>query len=514
MGRVKKPRRPPGFFAERVIMPKSPYLHDDIANEINSACNTLRKSSKGVQKLDKLKQTNACRWFVEAMYQAFCCLPHLPLALHRRRNEYHRLPFGYDVISRVLEAAEQQKMICVIPGKYLISGEGYISRIQPIGTLLSHFYELGLVWQKIPPPLPEDCVLMTIDREKKKRRKASLKDHQSVAEMRQNLSTINEFLSHQCININLADDEFVEPESRFIKANSDEDENGDKPAINFQSVFLRRLFTLYGVSPIGEHEGGRFYHGWWQCIRSELRPFILINGCVTAECEFSGMALGCLYAREGITIGSQDPYDIGINYKPGDPRRKSVKQFVSALLNDTANRFRLSDPELAALGLSHAQLLKVIKNRHSKISHHFGTGIGLHLQYLDSKVAEKVMLRFVEMNEVCLPIHDSFVVKADLLPQLETIMKEEFENEFRATIGTKSTINWKNGSCFNTIKNSPALLAGSIDDKREAILKSLCKTHTYCIHYLQSWESQVFTSEQIAGRFQAQNRLFEVAQHL
>ena len=86
MGRVKKPRRPPGFFAERVIMPKSPYLHDDIANEINSACNTLRKSSKGVQKLDKLKQTNACRWFVEAMYQAFCCLPHLPLALHRRRN--------------------------------------------------------------------------------------------------------------------------------------------------------------------------------------------------------------------------------------------------------------------------------------------------------------------------------------------------------------------------------------------------------------------------------------------
>ena len=123
------------------------------------------------------------------------------------------------------------------------------------------------------------------------------------------------------------------------------------------------------------------------------------------------------------------------------------------------------------------------------------------------------MLRFVALNEVCLPIHDSFVVKANLLPQLETIMKEEFENEFRATIGTKTTINWQNASCFTTIKNSPAFLAGSIDDKRNVILTSMNRTHSYCIHYLQSWERQMFSSEQIAERFQAQNLLFELARH-
>lgn len=508
---VKKPRRPPGFFAERVIMPKSPYLHDHIANEINSACNALRKSPKGVEALDRQNQMEACRWFVEAMYQAFCCLPHLPLALYRRRNQYHRLPFGYDIISRVLEAAEQQKMIRIMLGKYSESGEAYISRVKPTGAMLSHFNDLGLVWQKIPPPRPEDCVLITTDKKNKKRRIATLKDHQSVAEMRQNLRIINEFLSKQCIYINLADDQFSKPESKFIKVN--EYDKDDKPSVNFQSVFLRRLFTADGVSPIGEHQGGRFYHGWWQCIRSELRPFILINGSMTAECDFSGMALSCLYAREGITIGSQDPYDIGINYKPGDPRRKSVKQFVSALLNDTANRFRLSNSELAALGLSHAQLLKVIKNRHSKISHHFGTGIGLHLQYLDSKVAEKVMLRFVEINEVCLPIHDSFVVKANLLPRLESIMKEEFENEFRATIGTKTTINWQSGSTFTFIKSNPATVTGEIDEKLNATLTLLYQTHSYCIRYPQSWERQTFTDEEIANRIRDQNIRFDLARH-
>ena len=66
MGRVKKPRRPPGFFAERIIMPNSPYLHDDIATEINDACNTLRKSSKGVGK---------SRTYKKAAFTSYLCRP-------------------------------------------------------------------------------------------------------------------------------------------------------------------------------------------------------------------------------------------------------------------------------------------------------------------------------------------------------------------------------------------------------------------------------------------------------
>ena len=66
MGNVKKPRRPPGFFAERVTMPTSTYLHDDIAIQLNDACSAHRKSSKGVGK---------SRTYKKAAFTSYLCRP-------------------------------------------------------------------------------------------------------------------------------------------------------------------------------------------------------------------------------------------------------------------------------------------------------------------------------------------------------------------------------------------------------------------------------------------------------
>ena len=504
MAQVKKMGNRPGYFAGWVKMPKTPYLHDLIAKQIDQACHALRKSTKGVSAGVLKKQSAACRWFVEGMYQGFCCLPRLPLALPRRSNEYKQLPFGYDVVDRVLNAALHLKFIGVKNGFYAPSGEGFVSRIRPLGAMLSHFHELVIQWQLMPVPKPEESIRISVGRVK--RRIATHLDRAGVMQMRKNLDEINKFLSKQCISIELSNKRFTDPVSTVISAKSKKVE-----CINFQNIFLTRIFAFEGLNPGDPPRGGRFYGGWWQHIRKELRPHILINGFSTAECDFSAMSLNCLYALEEIDIGSDDPYDIGIKYYPDDPRRESVKKYINALLNDKENRFRLCLKRLRGLGVSNFQLRRMVEKRHGAVKHHFGSGIGLHLQYLDSKVAERVMLRFAQMNEVCLPVHDSFIVRVNCKSKLEQIMREEFSNILHATIKTKTTILYGEGELSrwieaNKVRHGPNKLA---DLTR--VLTELHETFSYVLGYTQSWERQMFTPEEIGLRDRAEQLRFDEA---
>lgn len=49
--------------------------------------------------------------------------------------------------------------------------------------------------------------------------------------------------------------------------------------------------------------------------------------------------------------------------------------------------------------------------RHAGIAHHFGTGVGLDLQRLDSDIALEVVNYLAVGGIVALPIHDSFIVQ-------------------------------------------------------------------------------------------------------
>ena len=74
---------------------------------------------------------------------------------------------------------------------------------------------------------------------------------------------------------------------------------------------------------------------------------------------------------------------------------------------------------------------------HSTISKYFGSGFGVKLQYLDSEIAEAVMLRM--LPEPCLPVHDSFIVRVGQTSKLKLVMDEEFE----AATGVKAGIKIK-----------------------------------------------------------------------
>ena len=502
MAQVKKMGNRRGYSARWVEMAKTPYLHDLIANQIDQACHA--QSGKGVSAWVLKKQSEACRWFVEGMYQGFCCLPRLPLALPRRSNEYKNLPFGYTVVDRVLTAALHLKFIVVKNGFYAPSGEGFVTRVRPRGAMLSHFHDLLIQWQWMPVPKPEQSIL--INDETKKRRIATHRDRADVMQMRKNLNEINTFLGKQCISIELSNQRFTDPVSTIISAKSSKVE-----CINFQNIFLKRIFSFQGLNPVDPPQGGRFYGGWWQHIRKELRPHILINGFHTAECDFTAMSLNCLYAREGIDIGPDDPYDIGIKYYPDDPRRDSVKKYINALLNDKENRFRLCLKRQKGLGVSNSELRRKVENRHAAVKHHFGSGIGLHLQYLDSQVAEKVMLRFAQMNEVCLPVHDSFIVKVNCKSKLAQIMKEEFSNVLHASIKTKATILHGGGELSRWIEaNKIAHGPNEVADLTRTFT-ALFETFSYVRGYFQSWERQMFTPEEIGLKIRDEQLRFDLA---
>ena len=151
------------------------------------------------------------------------------------------------------------------------------------------------------------------------------------------------------------------------------------------------------------------------------------------------MALNCLYALFNEQLGEGDPYDIGLNYlNESDPRRKLVKKYINAVLNDEHNKFRLSHDELCTLGISSRELHARVVRRHPKIAKHFNTGIGLHLQFVESEIAQNVMMSFLQDSEACLPIHDSFIVRHQQIEKLEYLMQDSFQRQFNSKIKIKS----------------------------------------------------------------------------
>lgn len=88
----------------------------------------------------------------------------------------------------------------------------------------------------------------------------------------------------------------------------------------------------------------------------------------------------------------------------------------------------------SGVGMSWKEFQNAIAERHKPIARFFNTGHGLRLQRLDADIAERVMLRFLEMGYCCLPVHDSFLVHHGLDADLRQIMVEEFASATGRTI--------------------------------------------------------------------------------
>lgn len=239
-------------------------------------------------------------------------------------------------------------------------------------------------------------------------------DTEETVRQRESLQQINKVLQSHWYDLWLTDKEF-----EFLRKRMKRRHEEDTKKHFFINYTNRRLQRKYNNNSF--EKGGRFYGGWWQSIPKEYRKYIHIDGKSAVEIDYSNMHPFILYSSKGEHLKS-DAYAID-----GIKKRSTGKLAFNLLLNkESFRKPQKYDPSEWG-GLEWRNLKCLVLDHHNAIKECFGTGAGLGLQYIDSQIAEKVLLHFSKSNYPCLPLHDSFIVHHALEDELIQVMKEAYK---------------------------------------------------------------------------------------
>jgi len=193
---------------------------------------------------------------------------------------------------------------------------------------------------------------------------------------------------------------------------------------------------LYRVFNNGKFTvGGRFYGGEYQGLSEIQRSQVLIDGEESCEVDYSACHIRMLYNLEKMNY-KDDPYKID-GIKPA--MRLYVKKMMQMLINANSisqaiaafrkfiDNVTLTDNEKSELKSSAYALASMIIKIHKILNKYISTGIGLRLQYKDSRIAERILIHFTRKQIVCLCIHDSFIVKKCYQQELIEVMQREYK---------------------------------------------------------------------------------------
>lgn len=209
----------------------------------------------------------------------------------------------------------------------------------------------------------------------------------------------------------------------------------------FLDTFCPRLKAVFNDA--NWTHGGRLYASAtkigfnYQCIPSDMRHEIKIDGRNTVEIDFAGMHPHMLYAQKRRPF-SGNVYD----FLPNED--KALAKFAllvmlnarskSSAINALKSRFE----ELRyATGLSRKKMklreammrngdfevvLDSASRRHMDIRGSFYRGTGIRLQNIESRIALDVVDYFSKKNVPVLPVHDSFIVEKKYAQELRRVM--------------------------------------------------------------------------------------------
>ena len=428
-----------------------------------------------------------------------------PIVIPRAKESYAKnssdsakVNYSYRCLDNIYKALIELKWIEVSIG---VEYKGY-TRAYASGQLAKTFSRIGLVWTK-QQPIDESGLVILRDREKltpstpnsksrgknKEYRKFDIPtpDSPEVRQMAQNLYSYNDVLTKHCVSFNLPDGKIL----KIAKDMADREDTSKMNLIDFSRNQLTRIFSRGSMS-----FGGRFYRSWWQSVPGIYRQHITIDGHKTCEVDFSTISLRIIYASQGEYVDPEvDLYDIGLSNWAGkdDPRRKHIKVYINAMMNDENGRHRLDEPILDSMGLTHKELKAKVLDRHSKIASQLTEGMGLRTQLLDSQIAERVVLSMLADDILVLPIHDSFIVRLGMEHSLRATMQRVFEQATGATI-KMTTDGTRTPGDFGMSKaefeaeilkhqDNPSFGIVSSDSLREAIFQKPDNSEAY----LSSW---------------------------
>ncbi|WBF68505.1 hypothetical protein LN040_05215 [Desulfovibrio subterraneus] len=250
-------------------------------------------------------------------------------------------------------------------------------------------------------------------------------DHSEAIAMRNNVRMINELLERT---------EIVAPYSPAT---------GPSLTVSTPTALSSIDKTLYRVFNGSFKSGGRFYGGWWETVSKDVRKQILINGEGVVERDFRAIHPTILYIDKTGHPPKGDPYILP-GFEGDRTMRKIVKLAMLILINAKTEEDSIhalegkveADESLSnavALKydeLDYADVIRQIKEFHPAIKDELGSGIGIRLQYKDSRLAEAIMLQLAEKNIPCLPVHDSFIVQSQYEDELVKAMQSTFVDQY------------------------------------------------------------------------------------
>jgi hypothetical protein len=428
---------------------------------LNEWCQAQGATEYAERQSSAKKREDASAYLIEGLYQAWCCVsPCTPLEIPLHSSSYHSKRSGlinhlsHQYVELAVKGLSTLGWVRIKKGYRRSNGKDVLTTLWPVGGLLQRFEEVGLCWQELKPP-KSGIVLRNTVKGKKAKINLRVPDTAAVRKMQTRLNKINRFLAQQAICLHLSNDR--------MKALG-----GPNSQIGFPLIFthttLRRVFSKGSLEM-----GGRFYGGWWEGLPSEYRPYLTINGHATGEIDFSELHPRLLYLLSGQDVPEGDLYDDGWrdsnstiydkSIEPYKSRRNLLKTVFNALLNDEDKGYRLEKHECAVakrFGLNLPKIRIILFRKHPLLEQNAYSGIGLRLQYVDSQIAEKVMLDLLSLAIPCLPVHDSFLVPrhqgAELVramniafnavtghdPKLKDM--EPFHSDFRLTFNSSGDV--------------------------------------------------------------------------
>ena len=406
------------------------------------ACQAVRKPRNTPSEKACQARFLHCHTLIEGLYQTWSCMvPSARLNVVLSPQYYHATRFGkinhltQYFMQETVEALEQLGWAMVVTGRKISKTENQPTQLAAIGQLHKTFEDASLRWTPLEVP-KTGVVLRDYDKTYKEKFKLKVPQTVIVRKMNANVRLINEHLTKQAFCLHLSNERLrgltirmYTPRYRSHWHQSHPEHQGR--LLNFNHVLLKRVFSRGSME-----RGGRFYGGWWQFIPSEYREYITINGLPTVEIDYSELHPRLLYMSQGLAPPAGDLYDIGLHpngleydpkVEPYKTQRGIVKEVFNALLNDESGRYRMGKDQVKKLGIKQADLKKRLLKRHPPLKAVLGKGVGLWFQYIDSQVAEKVMLGLLDKGISCLPVHDSFIVPRHQGKELHDTMGKAFE---------------------------------------------------------------------------------------
>jgi len=204
--------------------------------------------------------------------------------------------------------------------------------------------------------------------------------------------------------------------------------------------------------------GGRFYGPWYQNVYKKYRPKIMIDGAPVVEVDYSSYHPRILYALKGLSV-PEDPYTLD-EFPDSDSMRGFLKPFLLMIINSKTpdgamdaireanlkNKKRgkgtIKPPEIASLSNDDLRLVmgKLVE-KHKPIKEYLFSGFGDTLQWIESQIAEIIMLHFALQGYPCLPVHDSFIVDTRLEDELKEIIERVYVHNFKKDIPVEDNLN-------------------------------------------------------------------------